>query len=338
MPPQENIEYNGGIMIIFTVFVMIVVYALLLVVSAFAPKQSKLSHYELERRQKNGDAAAVMATRREKMRMDILSLQRAVIGLLLISLTMLFITSFGWLIGSGLAVITAVVYGALARFHIVRQPSSTLYRHLEEPLLHFIERHSRAFRFIRHANTPKPSMRLESREELQHLITQSQRVLTSDEKSLLTHGLQFSERTVTEVMTPRVRIKSIDAKEMLGPLVLDDLHKTGHSRFPVVDKDIDHIVGMLYVHDLLSLDVKQSMTAEKAMVSRVYYIRQDQTLQQALMAFLRTHHHLFVVVNEAQETVGILSLEDTIEALIGHKIVDEFDSHTDLRHVARRRV
>jgi CBS domain containing-hemolysin-like protein len=326
-------------MIIFMIFVMIVVFALLLVVAAFAPKQSKLSHYELERRQKNGDAAAVLATRREKMRMDILSLQRAVIGLLTVSLTLLFITSFGWWIGATLAVLVTLVYGALARFHIIRQPASTLYGHLEEPLLQFIEKHHRLFRFIRHASIPKPnSMRLESREELQHLITQSQRVLTSDEKALLTHGLQFSERIVTEVMTPRMRIKSIDAKEMLGPLVLDDLHKTGHSRFPVVDKNIDHIIGMLYVHDLLSLDVKRSMTAEKAMVSRVYYIRQDQTLQQALMAFLRTHHHLFIVVNEAQETVGILSLEDTIEALIGHKIVDEFDSHTDLHHVARRRL
>lgn len=324
-------------MIILMLLVIIVILALLLIVSAFTPKQSKLSHYELERRQKNGDESAMMATRREKRLTDVLSLQRATIALLLVSLTILLIAAFGWVTGCLGAILIALEYGAIARLHVIRQPASTIYGHLEQPLFRFIEKYPRVVRLVRHASTPKPnSMRLESREELQHLITQSQRVLTADEKSLLTHGLRFSGRKVAEVMTPRMRIKSIDAKEMLGPLVLDDLHKTGHSRFPVVDKDIDHIVGMLYVHDLLSLDIKRSTTAEKAMVSHVYYIRQDQTLQQALMAFLRAHHHLFIVVNESQETVGILSLEDTIEALIGHKIVDEFDSHTDLPRVARR--
>jgi CBS domain containing-hemolysin-like protein len=67
---------------------------------------------------------------------------------------------------------------------------------------------------------------------------------------------------------------------------------------------------------------------------KVYYIHEDQTLEHALAAFLKTHHHLFVVVNEYRETVGILCLEDVIEALLGRKIVDEFDAHDDLRAVA----
>ena len=88
--------------------------------------------------------------------------------------------------------------------------------------------------------------------------------------------------------------------------------------------------------NLLTLDTKHSSTAEKAMEPKVYYIREDQTLQHALAAFLKTHHQLFVVVNEFRETVGLLSLEDVIEALIGQKIVDEFDAHDDLRAVALR--
>jgi magnesium and cobalt transporter len=138
-------------------------------------------------------------------------------------------------------------------------------------------------------------------------------------------------------MTPRGVIDTIGKKELLGPLVLDDLHKTGHSRFPVTDGDIDHIVGVLHIQDLLVLDARQrSATAEKAMEPRVFYIREDQTLDHALTAFLRTRHHLFVVVNEFRETVGIVSLEDVIETLLGRKIVDEFDAHEDLRAVAAR--
>jgi CBS domain containing-hemolysin-like protein len=168
------------------------------------------------------------------------------------------------------------------------------------------------------------------------VIERSEGLLSPDEKKLFAHGLDFPARQVHEIMTPRGVIDSLSKKELLGPLVLDDLHKTGHSRFPVTDGDIDHVVGMLYIQNLLTLDAKRSTTAEKAMEPRVFYIREDQTLQHALAAFLRTHHHLFIVVNEFRETVGLLSLEDVVEALIGRKIIDEFDMHDDLRVVAER--
>jgi len=162
-------------------------------------------------------------------------------------------------------------------------------------------------------------------------------LLSADEKHLIANGLGFADKPVSDVMTPRGVIDSISKRELLGPLVLDDLHKTGHSRFPVIDGDIDHVVGMLYIQNLLTVDSgKRSTTAEKTMEPRVFYIRHDQTLGHALAAFLRTHHHLFIVINEFRETVGLLSLEDVIEALLGRKIVDEFDTHEDLRVVAAR--
>ena len=97
------------------------------------------------------------------------------------------------------------------------------------------------------------------------------------------------------------------------------------------------VVGMLYIQDLLTIN--RSSTSKRArtvMEKKVYYIREDQTLQHALAAFLRVRHHLFIVVNEFRETVGIVSLEDVIERMLGHKIIDEFDAHEDLRRVAQR--
>ena len=107
----------------------------------------------------------------------------------------------------------------------------------------------------------------------------------------------------------------------------------------MVASDIDHIVGTLYLRDVLKIDTsrKHTATVETAMDKHVYYIHEDQTLVHALNAFLKTHHHLFIVINEFRETVGILSLEDTMEALLGRKIVDEFDDHDDLRAVAARK-
>ena len=139
-------------------------------------------------------------------------------------------------------------------------------------------------------------------------------------------------------MTPKSVVETIRQGEILGPLVLDDLHKTGHSRFPVIDGDIDHVVGILHLRDVLTLDTNRKHTAkvETAMDKRVHYIRQDHTLPQALAAFLSTHHHMFIVINEFRETVGILTLEDVLESLIGRRIIDEFDAHDDMRAVAER--
>ena len=131
-------------------------------------------------------------------------------------------------------------------------------------------------------------------------------------------------------------IDFIKQGEFLGPLVLDELHALGHSRLPVVADDLDHVVGVLHLRDLLSLDIKRSTTTDKAMEPKVYYIREDDTLEHALSAFLRTRHHLFIVINKNRETVGLLTLEDVIEALIGRRIVDEDDIHADLRAVAEQ--
>ena len=87
---------------------------------------------------------------------------------------------------------------------------------------------------------------------------------------------------------------------------------------------------------LLLLQQKTSQSARQAMEKKIYYINQSQTLQHALAAFLSTRHHLFIVVNGYRETAGIITLEDVLEALIGSKIVDEFDTHDDLRVVADR--
>jgi CBS domain containing-hemolysin-like protein len=315
----------------------VIVFAILLVVAGVMPRMGKLSRFELERRKASGDGIAAAALAREERLSDILSLQRVLSALLLVVCVLLSVVAFGWFLGIIVSVVVALEYGRIARAGMLQRRSQKLYDNHEQSLLHFVQKFEGILRIMRTTTQDMDSaVRLSSREELHHLVQTSGSLLSPDEKVLISHSLTFDNRLVSEIMTPRGVIDSINSRELLGPLVLDDLHKTGHSRFPVVEGDIDHVVGMLHIRDLLSLDIKRSVTAGKAMEPRVFYIREDQTLKHALAAFLRTHHHLFVVVNEFRETVGLLSLEDVIEALIGHKIVDEFDAHDDLRVVAAR--
>lgn len=315
----------------------LLVLALLVAVASVRPTRSPMSEFELTRRAEKGDKIAAKRLQRENMLSDILSLQRVCEALLLVVFVVPTVVALGWTLGIVVAAVVALEYGALARIPLWQRPVQKLYEQYEDHILGSIEKLPWLFRVFRSV-TPNsaPRRQLESREELLHLVGQSGHLLSPDEKKIITHSLEFELKRVGDIMTPRSVISSVDKKELLGPLVLDDLHRTGHSRFPVIDGDVDHVVGMLYIQDLLTLDKKRSLTVEKTMEPRFFYIRQDHTLAQALTAFLRTHHHLFVVINEYRETVGLISLEDVLEVLLGRKIIDEFDAHDDLRAVAAR--
>ncbi|MDO5343342.1 MAG: CBS domain-containing protein [Candidatus Saccharibacteria bacterium] len=312
------------------------VLALLLIVLGVHPQSSRHSRFELQRRAKQGDKDAAHLLKRRGLLHDLFSLQRVIAAMLIVTLSVLGVQLFHWALGFLISLIIALESGAVARISVIQRLSQSLYERVEGKLLAFIERHPRVFRMIRSvAPIPNDAFDIESKEELLAMVEQSGDALQPDDKRLIVNGLTFDTRPVKTVMTPRSIIDAVPEDEVLGPLVLDALHKTGHSRFPVIDGDIDHVVGMLYMQDFLDISRKTAgNTARQAMTKKVYYIHEDHSLQQALTAFIKTRHHLFIVVNEFRETVGIVSLEDVIEALLGRKIVDEFDAHEDLRKVA----
>lgn len=145
-------------------------------------------------------------------------------------------------------------------------------------------------------------------------------------------ALTYGDKLVRDVMTPQRVTKSIAVTESVGPHLLDELHKSGHSRFPVYQDKPDNVIGMLYVRDLLN--AKEGGQVKDYMKKDVFYIHEDQTLNQALQAFLKTKHHLFIVVNSFEEKVGIVTLEDIVEQILGKPVIDEFDKYDDLRAVA----
>lgn len=325
-------------MTVFMFFVCLLILALLLAVSSIIPKRVDMSVFELKRRAKAGDSKAKELFEREELLVDVLSLQRALQALLLVIFVTATVAAFGWLVGVVVSVVIALEYGKLARMDIIKRIAQRYYDQFEPHLLAFIKKHPGIFKLFRSVTLQSTELqRLDSREEFEHIVSQSSAILSGDERKLISKSMQFDTRTVEEIMTPRGVIDSVPVGEVLGPLVLSDLHKTGHSRFPVINGDIDHVVGMLYIQNLLTIDAgSKTPTVEKAMEPRVFYIKNTQTLRHALAAFLRTHHHMFIVVNEFQETIGLLTLEDVIEALLGRKIIDEFDAHDDLRVVAAR--
>lgn len=325
----------------YLILIAAIILAALLLIAATAPRRSSLSVFELNRRKTGVPGVPSVLTLdelREATFQDVLSLKRALEAVLIVLFVLSIVGGMGWLFGTIIAAAVALEYGALATLKPVKSVSSDLYGKYERPIIEFVHRYQNVARVLRSAVPMSSNTTIDSKQELQHMIDESRGVLSDEEKKLIAGSLTFEETLVESVMTPRSVVETIKKGEILGPMVLDDLHKTGHSRFPVVDDDIDHVIGILHVKDILTLDTTRKSTAkvESAMDKRVFYVRENQTLAQALPAFLSTHHHLFIVINEYRETVGILTLEDTLEALLGRTIVDEFDAHDDMRAVAAR--
>lgn len=163
---------------------------------------------------------------------------------------------------------------------------------------------------------------------------QSDNRVSQQTLEIVEHALQFGGKKVADILTPRRVVKAVAATDTIGPVLMTDLHKSGFSRFPVFEDKQDNIVGVLYMRDLVK--AKSGGAVQKVMSKTVCYVHEDEPLTDALQAILRTHQQLYVVVNSFEEYVGVVSIEDILEEIVGKQIVDEFDQYEDLRAVASK--
>jgi CBS domain containing-hemolysin-like protein len=159
--------------------------------------------------------------------------------------------------------------------------------------------------------------------------------LAQDEGRIARGALTFGEKRITEVMTPRFMVTGIEQDRKLNDSTIDDLRRSGYSRFPVYDDSLDHVTGVLYMQQLID-PASHGKKVSEVCNKTVYFVNEDATLDHALNAFIKTKNHLFMVVNEFSEFVGIIAIEDVIEEILGVEIVDEFDKYTNVRAVAEK--
>lgn len=145
-------------------------------------------------------------------------------------------------------------------------------------------------------------------------------------RDLVLNALDLRHRTAREVMRPRNEITFFDSAATIGEC-LALAEKTRYSRFPVcADGDLDKTLGVVHIKDLYALRDKARTAVELLPLARkLFYIPETAPLDNLLRRFLDRKSHFAVVVDEFGGTVGILTLENAIEALVG-QIQDEFDT------------
>jgi CBS domain containing-hemolysin-like protein len=179
------------------------------------------------------------------------------------------------------------------------------------------------------------------KEDLLELLERQKRQadnrLSQDELNL-THGaLTFGDKKVSDIMVPRKKVRMVSASEPIGPLLMDELHKSGLKRFPVVREisrsNCPEIIGMVELNDLVEHAAKGKV--KDLMKPEAVYVNEDQNLRQALAAFLKNQTHVLMVKNNFEEFVGTLAIEDLMEQILGQPIEEGSLDEQDLQAMAK---
>jgi putative hemolysin len=148
--------------------------------------------------------------------------------------------------------------------------------------------------------------------------------LEDDERDMIDSVIEFGETIVREIMVPRVDMGCIEDDARMVD-VAAQARELGHSRIPVYHDDIDHIVGILYVKDLLKIDLDSSTEVRLAhLVRPAYYTPESKKAGELLRELQHRRIHIAIVVDEYGGTAGLVTLEDLIEEIVGD-IRDEYD-------------
>lgn len=170
-----------------------------------------------------------------------------------------------------------------------------------------------------------------SKKELTKMIEQHEQSPASaidvDEKRIMKGALSFSDKKVSDIMTPRKKMVILDYDTKLSGKNIKKISSSGHSRIPVCKESRDDIIGLLYVKDLVPYTTQKLINTTIGQIARkkVIFVKEDETLDDLLNDFKKTRNHLFIVVDKSKRIIGIVTIEDVIEEIIGAEIIDEYD-------------
>jgi len=144
-----------------------------------------------------------------------------------------------------------------------------------------------------------------------------------EERQTMIEGIgELNDKTVKEIMVPRVDVEFINSKITLNELY-DIIQEQGFSRYPVYEDTIDNIVGILYAKDILRHGVENGFDV-KALMRKPYFIPESKHLDDLLREFKIRKVHIAIAIDEYGGVSGIVSMEDILEVIVGD-IQDEFD-------------
>lgn len=173
-------------------------------------------------------------------------------------------------------------------------------------------------------------------EDIMLMVTEGheQGVLEADEAEMITNIFEMNDTEAVEVMTHRKNIAALDMSMTLDEAVTFILTKAKNSRFPVYEKDIDDIVGILHMRDALNWAEEEENRARSlneldGLLREPHFIPETRRIDTLFKEMQSRKIHMAVVVDEYGQTAGIVTMEDILEEIVGN-ILDEYDEEEEL--------
>lgn len=164
-----------------------------------------------------------------------------------------------------------------------------------------------------------------SEEELRLILTESEEAeqVTPLGKEILINALDMRRRVVRDIMTPRGEVVFLNTEDSFEEN-LKLAQTSRHTRFPLCEGHLDHTIGLVHIKDVLSL-IREPSPDLLSIKRDLLPVPEMMSLEKLLDFFLKKHAHLALVVDEYGGTVGIVSLDNVLEEIVG-EIQDEFDA------------
>jgi CBS domain containing-hemolysin-like protein len=167
----------------------------------------------------------------------------------------------------------------------------------------------------------------EAEEDLLRSIedTERQGGIDASSAQMMENVVEFSDTLVASIMTPRTEIEGLEYTDDLAA-IRSFIHEEGHSRVPVYEESLDHVVGVLYVKDLvrwIGADARDFKL--RPLLRQPIRVPETKRVSDLLREFQRGKVHMAIVVDEYGGTAGLVTIEDVLEEIVG-EIRDEHDT------------
>ncbi len=169
---------------------------------------------------------------------------------------------------------------------------------------------------------PRASREEVTDEELRAMVSSSV-TLGDEERQIVDEVFAAGQVSLREVMVPRTEVDFLDG-DLPAHRAIREVAVGAHSRYPVVGRDVDDVVGFLHIRDLFDLDPSERNAPVSQLVRPVSSLPQTVKILRALSKMQANNDHMVIVRDEYGGTAGIVTIEDLVEELIGD-ITDEFD-------------
>ncbi len=183
----------------------------------------------------------------------------------------------------------------------------------------------------------KPESNGLTREEISAMaeIGEQSGILEEHESQLIENLLSLKQVAVKDILTPRSVVFRLDANRNIES-ALEKPEVFIYSRIPVYEKDPDSIIGMVFARDILKATSLEDQTHAplRSLMTALHQVPREMPVYYLLDLFIKRREHLFLVHDEYRQFSGIVTLEDTIETLLGREIMDEVDQVADMQQLA----